>query len=37
MGAKIHIFAEFESAVYKVVEKLVEKNGRLWEKTEKYS
>ena len=36
-GAKINIFAEFETHVENLVENLVEKNGRMWEKMEKYS
>jgi hypothetical protein len=36
-GAKINIFAEFEMPVEIHVENLVEKNGRMWEKMEKYS
>ena len=35
-GAKINIFAEFETHVENLVENLVEKNGRMWEKMEKY-
>ena len=37
MGANISIIEQFESVVDKGVEKLVEKNGRLWKKMEKYS
>ena len=37
MGAKISIIKQFERLVDKGVEKLVEKNGRLWKKMEKYS
>ena len=35
MAAKIHIFGQFENAVDKAVEKLVENFGRMWKKMEK--